>query len=287
MFAVGLHTDAVYAHTGPDGLVWTTAGSTEQTPGEFARRSRHVYQVRLFGCAANAALGVALTAAGVKVQVLPAVAAQGEPAVMCGRLWARAAIGASWLPLRASDLPAWKLAASVQASGGRVDVTALQLLRQHPACVAVTFPAGYDLTAAARWLAAVVDVRLFTDPTRPHRINRLAAFLGMAPANATARMAGRAGGRHAARFADVVESWSQHIHVGGRGEFPGHDFTRRGRDSRALLYACRRYLRFVRDVWLFEVGGRRQEGFTACEFFRSDPAAAVSYEAHRARNAAT
>jgi hypothetical protein len=276
----------------PQGLVWwgdarDAAESTCMGAEEFAASGlpMEAGAVRLLGTVANAPLIEALGRHHPDLRVYlgsPLKApldGRHDPECVLSRL--RNDTG-GWHRLNEAAWQAYRVTARVAACG--VDAEAVELFKAHPAYAAASFVPGHDVVAACRLAAAVVDPRWFTDPRRPDRVSRVATFLGVNPSNAQARYEGTGGGRHAARFSDVLGAWYDRpglpVKPTGPSAFLWRVHAAAGGGPKGLLKASRCYLRFLVSVWSDRTHGRGEGLFDADLFFSRDVGAADAYRQH-------
>ena len=299
-------------HTGPDGLVWygtdtlpfectgRPAAEFRQDADSFDLGLDRAKAVRLLGVAANAALVVGLSRFH---RNDPRRAAQeillGSPLVYPGpagacpeavlqALWQPAApvqAGGCWHRMGPQEYTTYAIVSELAATGGHPSDMARRSLRYHPAWPALSFLAGLDEDAACRLVAAVIDPRWFRHPTRPARLSRLTAFLGLTPANMAAYVAGTPGGHNYARAVTVLDTWA----TGFKHSMEGpHGFLHRiaaaapaGEYHLGLLKASERFARFLTEVWTAETALSPEVRFDPGLFFKR-PDEAAAYAAHRA-----
>ncbi len=171
-----------------------------------------------------------------------------------------------WWRVTPASAPAYLLAAEMQRIGWNDHLTprAEALLRAHPAWPAVSFCATASLPAAARLLGRIIDPRCHVDPENPNSTARLRDVCGVGAESREAfRLLMKNGGEErlqtdseAARALDVWQSWagkSGEAAADAASDDPRRFFQRllgRTFDPGRAAKVCRRYLRFVRDVWL-------------------------------------
>jgi hypothetical protein len=184
--------------------------------------------------------------------------------------------------MTAYDFPSYFMMAAVDDPDGTGE-SATRAMSYHPAWPALSFLPHLDVLAAVDLLCDVVDPRWFRNPFRPHRINKLLNFLGVTPANMRAVTAGAKSGRNLARAERLVRTW-----FGGdlyrRQQAPNNFlyrvFTACADPASGLLRACRRFVRFVYEVWMSFVSAKVQEcGFMPRRFFK-DAAESAAFEEH-------
>jgi len=306
-FVVRLHTDA-------DGRVWYGADgepvrNTGLTADGFVadRSCRDVLRdarvVRLLGTAANAALvtrlyehrmcdaGFRLTPVWLGAPAaVPAAWLRGEPAAVLYALWQptpAVLLAGRWHEMTAHDYVVYGLVCLVggEAGGGRdVPDVAWSVVPYHPAWPAVTFLAGADRQAACRLLAVIRDPRWYRHPTRPGRLSRLYAYLGLTPDN-LAVLAGQGGrpGRHFDRAELAVRAWCGRpaaVRPGDPAGFLFRRYAEAATPARGLLRATQQFVRFVVSVWLDAVCGPHPEARFRPELFFADGATAAAFDRH-------
>ncbi len=172
---------------------------------------------------------------------------------------------------------------------GNVSQT-IRLMHAHPVWSRLSFIPDLDEVACAVLIASVADPRWYIDLAHPDRSAKLEAFLGLLPrTQAGVSVSGRPAGRHHRRCQNVLDCWKRPeqgasvaalLHVTGTdpvakkdgvsrpcGLRPGDFIWRKWAISLALeqhgprnianarmikadLAASRRFIRFLRYVWL-------------------------------------
>ena len=301
-------TTLLRLHVDASGHVWyghdhCFAEDSGLPPEEFLKEHTHfgfflpgVQQARLLGTAGNAELIVALHShrrrrpkalAGQRIQlaspaVCPSTGCRADPAQVMQHLWQPTTSGHTagfWHDLDEKAFPTYALInALAYCPEGKLDDRATRILHYHPAWPALAFLPTLEPWAAANVLATIVDPRWFQDLTHHNRLSRLFVFLGLLPENARAFVAGVRAGRHFDRFRNVLDAWS----TNQSGPINLHDprnflwrilrhQQEKEQNKNGLLLASKWFVRFVREVWLHELGSRTPEAvFLPGHFFRTD-----------------
>lgn len=176
------------------------------------------------------------------------------------------------------DFTIYSLVHQVVRRGWQPNEHARRLLPYHPAYPALSFIPTLSEDAACRLLARIVDPRWFVNPGRPNRLQRLYNYLGLVEVNFI-----RHGGYHADRAEMTAQAWSglnrSHrnsgyavMHPEAPGNFLYRVIEKYDGDDRGWYLATRKFLQFVRAVWMDELadtGGRFDGWFVPDYFFRS------------------
>lgn len=183
------------------------------------------------------------------------------------------------------DFPTYTMLAALQDSRPEVPEKAVKALPYHPSWPALSFLPYRDEAVAVRLLTQVIDPRWFRDPFRPHRISKLLNFLGVTPENVKAILGYGPPGRNCDRAKLVVDVWLGEPLQTGSLDRPCNFLMRTYLSSEdqevGLLRACRRFVRFLYEVWLGEAACRNRDcGFRPTQFFK-DEAEWAAYQKHR------
>jgi hypothetical protein len=182
------------------------------------------------------------------------------------------------------DFPTYAMLAALQDSRPEVPEKAVKALPYHPAWPAISFLPYRSEEVAVRLLTEVVDPRWFRHPLRPHRINKLLNYLGVTPENMKALLEDGPPGRNYDRAELVVNTWMGPPileQVGAPSNFLMRAYFSTDDRAAGLLRACRRFVRFVYEVWLGEAACRNRDcGFMATQFFKNK-AEWTAYQSHR------
>jgi hypothetical protein len=217
----------------------------------------------------------------------------GDPAAVLRVLWqpeGPARLPGLWRRPAAADFAAYALTAAVVAGappGPGLDA----LLAAHPAWPALSFVAGreglVDREAAAGLLARIVEPRWYGHPYRPHRLNRLNAYLGLGPENAGAVLGVGPPGRHFDRARLAFRTWYNPAGLEAYGAcrcgapecFLWRVFARPRTRLKGLLRATERLVGLVARVWVDATGSAHPEARFAPELF-FEPAECRAFAAH-------
>ena len=147
-----------------------------------------------------------------------------------------------WVRIGPKDSAAFALR-DVCRDGTRFPTHTMEVAKRHPAWAAVSFVPGFDFESACRLLCGIGDPRWFRDPSRPNRLARLYAYLGLS---------GRTRGhREASRYEDILRLWFYPPRVPATpARFLWRTFVEGGGGDKGCRAASRRLIRFVHDVWL-------------------------------------
>lgn len=304
-----VRTDTVLRlHVDSDGMVWVgddadPAENTYQEVDDFfdgglaAEYLADAKSVRLLGAACNARLVVRLherraldpefKAVSVRLGapvIVPSAALRDDPEAVLYHLWQPAA--GAWHELVPLDYCTYAMIDGLTDCVGReVPEVVARIAEYHPAWPALTFVTGVDRSAACRLLCDVVDPRWYRHPTRPGRLTRLSAHLGLTPENIAACVGEGRPGRHFNRAANAVRVWynpRSHRETPGPADFLLATLAAHERLGRGLLRGTERLVAFVAAVWDDAVRPKHPEvAFDPAVFFRS-AAVGAAYAAHKA-----
>lgn len=217
----------------------------------------------------------------------PSLVGRAGPAAALRMLWspAASAVASGGIHVMTSaDFPSYLMLAAGASGDAEVAGRACLALSHHPAWPALSFLPRCSESHAVGLISDVVDPRWFRHPFRPHRISRLLAHLGVTPQNAAASLGLGRPGRNYDRFANALAVW----YFDGIDSEPSavNNFLARVLGSRSdrsagILSACRRFVRFMHEVWVGELSRSAESGFSPGEFFKS-AAEEDAYEEHRA-----
>lgn len=316
MSAPATNTTLLRLHVASDGQVWyghdrCFASGSDMGAEDFLRSHEHfgfslegVQQVRLLGVPSNAELIVELHQrrrrkpklyAGQQITlaspaVCPSAACRADPLQVMQHLWQPSTSGFTsgfWHQLGELEFPTYALINSLaKCPGPKLDDLSSRLLHYHPAWPALSFLPTVDTYQAAQVVTTIVDPRWFRDLCHPDRLSRLFEFMGLTPGNVRAFVDGLHVGRHYHRFRSVLDSWSVRQEEIITSNDPRNFLWRILRchtatPRRGLLRACQCFIRFVRFVWLHELGSREPEAvFIPGSFFRR-PEEIRAYIEHR------
>lgn len=300
--------DLLRLHTDEQGHVWyghdgAVGENSRCTVGVFFDKLKwlgvnlgSVRVIRLLGVPSNAELIVHLHHMRVRNKirgqrvvlgspmVCPTVADRGNPARVLSHLWQQYATLPSgcWHDLGDKDYTTYAMITALKDNKGEVDEQVRRIFRYHPLWPAVSFVASANCDAACRLVSHIVDPRWFRHPTRPHRLSRLHAHLGLTDKNMRAWMLQQdVGERNYARLSVLMNSWLGTNRVtdpAGPRNFLVRIHTLSGGGHKGAMIATRRYVRFLYEVWSGEVAMPRPEGgFLPSSFFKhSEEIAAYS-----------
>lgn len=208
--------------------------------------------------------------------VCPSAASRADPPQVLQLLWQPTTSGHTSgfrHDLNEKEFPTYALINSLSwCDEGRLDDRTTRILHYHPAWPALSFLPTLSPWAAAHVLTTVVDPRWFRDIAHHNRLSRLFVFLGLTPENVAAFVAGRRGPRHYDRFKNVLDAWAAVGAATANPDDPRNFLWRilhHHKGQKGLLRACQWFVRFVREVWLHELGSSEPEAvFVPGDFFR-------------------
>ncbi len=298
-----IQTTLLRLHVDVGGIVWyghdrCFAEDSGLTPVPFLKEHEQfgfqldgVQQARLLGTASNAELIVALQqqrrrrprqlgVQGIQLAspaVCPSSGCRSDPHQVMQLLWQPTTSGYTsgfWHDLSEKEFPTYALINRLAScDDGRLDDRTTRILHYHPAWPALSFLPTLSPWAAANLIAQIVDPRWFRDLTHHNRLSRLFVFLGLTPENVAAFVDGRRGPRHFDRFRFVLDAWSTRgaytVNIDDPRNFLWR-ILRHHQGKNGLLTASKWFVRFIREVWLHELGSREPEAvFVTGDFFRN------------------
>jgi hypothetical protein len=292
-------------HQAEDGRLWTgddrrVAVDSGKDLEEFvAGETLQKYsRVRLLGTPGNAALVERLHTLrkkaglpeGHSIQIgSPAICREPEePAAALRAMWhstVTQGVGGRWVELEDKDYSTYALVAELKRNGWEPNDKVRQILRYHPAWPALSFILGLDIRAASILIGKIIDPRWFAHSSRPNRTSKLYQYLGLTPKNAE-HLIFEIGepGRNFEHCKLVFSVWSKTWSEPDLA-VPHRFLHRILRSSetavRGFLCANKKFIRFVKEVWLHELSANRKL-FDPELFFRQREEAAA-YETHRSR----
>lgn len=308
MNAVAVSTTLLRLHVDAGGQVWyghdrCFAAGSDMGTEDFLKSHEHfgfelegVQQVRLLGVPANAALIVDLhqrrrrrpkQLASQQIvlaspAVCPSAACRADPLQVMQHIWQPSTSGFTsgfWHFLGEREFPTYALiTAMARGTGDKLDDLSCRILHYHPAWPALSFLPTLDPFNAAKVVTTIVDPRWFRDLCHPNRLGRLFEFLGLTPQNVRAHVHGQwSGDRHYDRFRWVLGAWASNdrqpelVNVNDPRNFLWRVMrSHMATEHKGLLRASQRFIRFIRFVWLHEMGSREPEAiFIPGEFFRT------------------
>jgi hypothetical protein len=187
-----------------------------------------------------------------------------------------------WVNLSQREYTSYALLSALLANDWEPNDTCRTIIRYHPAWLALSFIPTLNVDAACVLLGLIIDPRWFVHEFRPNRINRLCRYLGLTPANLKFLTTKLAEPDHRLSNCKVViKTWAGDLSpvnaVGASGFL--HLGLLRNPGSKGLLNACKRFIRFVREVWLNELSLQKKL-FDPDMFFKSS-AVADAYYGHQ------
>lgn len=292
-------------HQAKDGRLWTgddrrvATDSGEGLEEFMAGETLQQYsRVRLLGTPGNAALVERLHTLrkkaglpeGHSVQIgSPAICRNPEePTEALRAMWhstVNQGVGERWVELEDKDYSTYALVAELKRNDWKPNDKVRQILQYHPAWPALSFIPGIDIDSAGILIGKIIDPRWFTHPLRPNRTSKLYQYLGLTPKNAEHLIyetdePDRNFEHCRLVFAVWSETWAAPDLV-----VPHRFLHRILRSSetavRGFLSANKKFIRFVKEVWLHELSANRKL-FDPELFFRYSEEA-EAYEAHRSR----
>jgi hypothetical protein len=302
MAAVAERAHVLRVHADASGVVWygddacpavRTGLTAEGFVGlpDYQGELAEARVVRLLGCKQNAALVVALQHRRVNDQSLAArqrlqlsspavcgtVRAAADPEAVLHRLWQppeSAVRHGLWHDFTTADFCTYSMIAALRPGPGEVGDLTRRLARYHPAWLALSFIPGLSVPHACRLVCEVVDPCWFRHPSRPGRLSRLYAYLGLTPANAAAFLGQGTPGRHYDRATVAMLSWYNRASVAAFNAAAAtrpEDFLWRvyaaRRGPQGVLAATRRLVAFTAGVWTASAGGHAEMRFDPDAFF--------------------
>lgn len=193
---------------------------------------------------------------------------------------------ACWIPLR-SALGGWHEYGESDNLTRQMaladDDTLPALLAQHPIAPALRFLTTLDVAACGRLLGVLRDPRWYVDPGKPHGVSKLTSYLGLMPRTQRGVSGKSKQVRGHERCALVLRAWQGAGLPTDWESAPGAYFWRvwdqYGRDWKAEMQTSRRFIRFLRDVWLQTLYQDQQEVCAPGDFF-SDSLVASAFREH-------
>jgi len=183
--------------------------------------------------------------------------------------------------LSQSEFSAYALIAAMIRSNWKPNDTSRTILKYHPAWPALSFLPALNIDAACRWVSVLVDPRWFVQDFRPNRINKLCSFLGLTPRNMSVLDGSKVEPtQHLERCSLTLKAWvgsSSAADESVPAGFLNRTFRNGDSWSAGMLAASKRFVRFVREVWLSELSQRKM--FDPSMFFKTD-AESNAYIAH-------
>ena len=294
-------------HTDETGIVWcgqsgVQAYCSKLTPAEFVLRqvfedARHI---RVLGVPSNAKLICLIHDAWKRKAKSKARRLQiGSPQCCFQKLLLRSppfVLQQIWQPTP-SALPHWHdltdndytMYAAVDTwrdAAGEVNDKLRVLMPYHPAYHSLNFVASGDRDAAFKLVCQIVDPRWYINPHRPNRTNRLWEYLGLNPQTVRKLHEDRKPSCVQAELAaNVIQAWS-----GGKSDtevdfacptnFPWRIYKQHGSDWRGVLRASRKFVEFVRWVWLQNLTQSHDQIFNPRTFFKHNQHEAFAYTTH-------
>jgi hypothetical protein len=160
---------------------------------------------------------------------------------------------------------------------------ARRLLRFHPAWPAFSFLPTLDINKACMIAGLIIDPRWFTHPTRPNRDTKLFSFFGVCPKvveDVLVRKNLTGGGR--TLFSTLLGSWCSagEPNIHDAGNFLHRILGSQDDEVRGHVIANKKYLKFVKQVWLQELSPTRHVFDPNLFFLMKDESQA--YVAHKA-----
>jgi len=191
-----------------------------------------------------------------------------------------------WHVFGRNDRAAYALASYLQKVG-KIDDTAMALLRVHPAWPAMSFIPHLNLQACSHLLSTILDPRWYTDRHAPNRSSKLRAFLGLTMANARAMVGAEDMRRWRGGLYTMVAdcwSWPKDLHrIEAPPYFLYRIFRKLAGDSlaKAVLRTSQKFIDFVWLAWLDAVRpAGAKPAFIPERFFH--PQEAEAFSAHLA-----
>jgi len=192
-------------------------------------------------------------------------------------------LGGRWVELEDKDFATYSLIAELQRTGNKTNEKVRQILRYHPAWPALSFLPILNTDVACQLVATIVDPRWFIHPVRPNRANKLFKYMGLTPKNVRHLLLDEGEpDRGYYRAALVVSTWMHspppRPDLGDPRSFLHRILGSFDCPARGFLAANKKFLRFMREVWLQGLTpGRRV--FCPSLFFR-ERYEAEAYEKH-------
>ncbi len=297
--------DILRLHTDSEGIVWCGQSGVQAycsgtTPEEFvlSQAYQDAQHVRVLGVSANARLICSIYDKKFKQLNKKQVVQLGSPACcfhkshldspqfVLQQMWQPAtAVTSRWYGITNYDYTNYMSIAALQEYN-QVGTKLRQLIRYHPAWVALTFPATCSIEYGCRLACEIVDPRWYNQHGRPERTNCLMVHLGLTPENF--RLLSKTNPPHGSALsnaATVLHAWA-----GNRIETkvdladPRNYLWRichahREQNYRGLLKASRAFVRLVRWTWLQEIAQAGQPVFEPGRYFKHQ-SESVAYAEH-------
>lgn len=294
-----------------DGTVWVgtdhdVAVHSGVTPGVFLalelKKIQELSEIQLFGSIRNASLIELLYLTRLRgglpddMPIRLGSPAGGRLNATCPELlqtlWRQDLIegpGFRWINMSQCEYSSYALITNLVNNNWQVNDACRKIIRYHPAWPALSFIPTLDIDSACVLVAVIVDPRWFIQPFRPNRIGKLCNFLGLTPRNMTF-IDGKTTipDKNFERCSIIMQTWAKDpTSEDGEITFLHRIFRDDDSWSRGMLSACKRFVRFIREVWLSELL-RHKKLFDPDMFFKGDGEAAryrTHYAAARKRTA--
>lgn len=190
-----------------------------------------------------------------------------------------------WHKFNADDFCHYLLVARLFKYQPALQVPLTKVLSNHPSWPALSFIDGLDHENVAALLGVIIDPRWYIDPRKPDRSNKLACYLGLMPRFSGSVRTHRYTSGQGQRYVLVRKCWKDLSKTDPPRSFHPRQFLWRiyeekGGGFRGELAASKRFISFLRQVWLGEIAGESASDtlFSAEEFFsRKDEMAAYKH----------
>lgn len=294
-------------HTDARGVLWYAKDGERATtfgeePAKFLRLPwlRQVARIRLLGALPNVRLllelfqsldrGATFAVLVGGPRVCPTAVPSDRPDLILQQLIISALPSSKggWHQLSPREQPVYALMHALSSNADEAELSTL--LQQHPAWPALSFVPGCSLPHAARMVSRIVDPRWYVSITKPDSRKPLYRFMGLDDAYVKMALgqpyASVQGVAQRAKL--VLDSWASGVRAPeGDAMFLPENFIWRACQThsdpvKSLVRGSRKFLAFVRDVWLHSLAPAQRELFVP-EYFFGSPDEARAYKAHVAK----